>query len=106
MLTGGANATLSFPIDQCVVPEGINGPVAIFITSDNQPLNTNVVDRQNQTVVAGPLMTFIDSIPDPLASVVRNTSATSSASVTSDTPAPSQVNDGVITLLPSPTTYI
>jgi len=72
MLIGGANATISLPIDQCVVPQGINGAVAVFITPDAQPLNGNVVDRQNQTVVAGPAMTFIDAIPDPLGSLVRN----------------------------------
>ena len=72
MLAGGLNATISLPIGQCVVPQGINGPVAIFITADATPLNGNVVDRQNQTVVAGPVMTFIDT-HDPFGSLVRKT---------------------------------
>ncbi|KAI0773781.1 hypothetical protein C8Q74DRAFT_1266658 [Fomes fomentarius] len=61
MLIGGAPSSISLPIDQCVVPEGIEGPVAIFVTSDMQPLNNNVRDRANQPVLAGPTMAFIDT---------------------------------------------
>lgn len=71
MLIGGMPFSLSLPISQCVVPEGINGPVAIWITSDDQPLNAGAVDRQSNAIVAGPLMTFIDSKPDGLGSLVR-----------------------------------
>ncbi len=61
MLIGGAPSSISLPIDQCVVPAGIEGPVAIFVTSDMQPLNNNVRDRANQAVLAGPTMAFIDT---------------------------------------------
>jgi hypothetical protein len=61
MLVGGLPFSISLPIDQCIVPPGIDGPVAVWITSDDQPLNANVVDRQSNAIVAGPLMTFIDS---------------------------------------------
>src|SRR6266581_4523365 len=64
--------SLSLPISQCVVPQGINGPVTIWITSDDQPLNAGVVDRQSNAVVAGPLMAFIDAQPDSLSSLIRN----------------------------------
>ena len=76
MLTGGLNAAISLPIDRCVVPDGISGTVAIFITADAQPLNGSVIDRQNQTVVAGPAITFVDSkIPDLFGSLVRSTTS-------------------------------
>jgi hypothetical protein len=75
MLTGGLNATISLPIDKCVVPEGINGTVAIFITRDAQPLSGNVIDRENQPVIAGPVMTFVDVKQDPFGSLIRNTTS-------------------------------
>ncbi|CDO74120.1 hypothetical protein BN946_scf185043.g170 [Trametes cinnabarina] len=61
MLVGGMPTTVTFPLSQCVVPDGIEGPVGLFITSDMQPLNNNVRDRANQAVVAGPAMAFIDT---------------------------------------------
>ncbi|KAI0829366.1 ferritin-like domain-containing protein [Trametes gibbosa] len=61
MLVGGMPTTISLPIDQCVVPDGVEGPVAIFITADDQALNNNVRDRASQAVVAGPTMAFIDT---------------------------------------------
>ncbi|KAI9001449.1 ferritin-like domain-containing protein [Trametes punicea] len=61
MLVGGVPTSIPFSLSSCVVPEGIEGPVAIFITSDMQPLNNNVRDRANQAVVAGPTMAFIDT---------------------------------------------
>jgi len=72
MLTGGGNATaLSFPLDQCIVPSGINGPVAIFLTTDPQPLAANVVTQNASQILAGPTLAFIDTEPDALGSIVR-----------------------------------
>jgi hypothetical protein len=72
MLAGGMPFSLSLPIDQCVVPQGLNGAVAIWITSDDQPLNGGVIDRQSNAIVAGPLMTFIDIEVDQISVLVRN----------------------------------
>jgi hypothetical protein len=71
MLIGGAHATLSFPIEQCVVPE-INGPVALWITSDSQPLINNVRDRATTQLIAGPTFAFIDIQPEVLGSLARS----------------------------------
>jgi hypothetical protein len=71
MLVGGATATLSFPIEQCVVPE-INGPVALWITSDGQPLINNVRDRSTAQLIAGPTFAFIDTRPEVLGSLARS----------------------------------
>jgi hypothetical protein len=71
MLVGGAQATLSFPIEQCVVPQ-INGPVALWITSDGQPLLNNVRDRATSQLIAGPTMAFIDTQPETLGSLARS----------------------------------
>ena len=59
------------PFNNCVVPAGINGPSAIFITSDGQPLLNNVIDRATSQLVAGPTMVFIDSQTQTLGQVAR-----------------------------------
>ncbi|KAI0366351.1 hypothetical protein BV20DRAFT_650824 [Pilatotrama ljubarskyi] len=91
MLVGGMPATISLPLDQCVVPDGIEGPVAIFVTSDDQPLNNNVRDRANQPVVAGPTMAFIDTQKQLLGQLVlaasSNSGSDSSTSTTTISPA-------------------
>ena len=79
MLVGGLPFSISLPIDQCVVPEGINGPVALFVTSDDQPLNGNAVQRGSNALVAGPTMAFIDSVPDTLSQLVFSKNGTSVA---------------------------
>jgi len=80
MLAGGMPFSITLPIGQCVVPSGINGPVAIWVTSDDQPLNGGAVDRNSNAIVAGPLMTFLDTQPDTLSSLVRANSNSTSAS--------------------------
>jgi hypothetical protein len=72
MMLGGQPAAIPMPFDQCVVPQGINGPVAIFITSDGQPLVNNVVDRATVQLVAGPAMTFVDTQPQMLGMLVNS----------------------------------
>jgi len=70
MLVGGAHATLSFPLSECVVPD-INGPVALWVTSDGQPLINNVRDRSTAQLIAGPTFAFIDTKPEVLGSLAR-----------------------------------
>jgi hypothetical protein len=84
MLTGGMPFSLSLPINECVVPKGINGAVAIWITSDDQPLNGGVVDRQSNAVVAGPLMTFIDVEVDIIGESIRKTGSSGNSSSSSN----------------------
>lgn len=80
MLLGGQPTSIPFPFNSCVVPSGINGPVAVFITSDGQPLINNVVNRATTQIVAGPLLTFIDTQPQILGETVGITSGSSSNS--------------------------
>lgn len=72
MLVGGSANASSFPIKDCIVPTGINGPVAIFITKDPQPLAGNVVIQDAKSIVAGPAIAFIDSKPDALGALARS----------------------------------
>lgn len=83
MLVGGAFASIPLPFDNCVVPDGINGPVAIFVTSDGQPLVNNVRDRATTQLVAGPLMAFIDTAPQMLGQLARQGGDSNSPSSTS-----------------------
>jgi hypothetical protein len=86
MITGVNTTALSFPIGECIVPEGINGPVAIFITKDPQPL---LAGKDNESILAGPTIAFIDA-PDALGSLIRNGANTVPIS---DQLTPSQAND-------------
>jgi len=80
MLLGGQPTAIPLPFDQCVVPQNINGPVAVFITNDGQPLLNNVVDRVATEVVAGPTMLFVDTQPQMLGMLARTSVGTNSAS--------------------------
>jgi len=71
MIVGGQATALSFPISECVVPEGINGPVAIFVTNDLQPLATDLNLQNAAAIIAGPTIAFLDTIPDALGNLVR-----------------------------------
>ena len=72
MLLGGMPVSISLPLNQCVVPTGVNGPVVIFITRDAQPLLNNVIDRGTAQLVAGPTIAFIDTQPEMLGALARN----------------------------------
>lgn len=72
MLVGGNTTASSFPIKDCIVPSGINGPVAIFLTKDVQPLAADVVVQDPKSIVAGPAIAFIDSKPDALGALARS----------------------------------
>lgn len=71
MLIGGNPTSIPLPFNECVVPEGINGPVAIWVTSDGQPLINNLRDRSTAQLVAGPTYAFIDTQPQTLGQVAR-----------------------------------
>ncbi|KAI0771519.1 ferritin-like domain-containing protein [Trametes elegans] len=85
MLVGGMPSSISLPFDQCVVPEGVEGPVGLFITSDQQPLNNNVRDRAAQTVLAGPALAFIDTQKQLLSQLVLAASSDSNSESSSQT---------------------
>jgi hypothetical protein len=100
MLVGGAAMSIPLPMTQCVVPEGINGPVAIFITSDGQPLLNNVRDRATNKLIAGPTLAFIDTKPQMLGQIARTPSGAAAgsgaqASTTTQTITPAEAS-GII----------
>lgn len=95
MMFGGQVTALALPYDQCIVPAGINGPVAIYITKDDNPLATNVVVRAQSDVLAGPAMAFIDSSPEALGDLVRPSSS-NPAVVTSNTTISSSAASSII----------
>ncbi|KAK0453048.1 hypothetical protein EV421DRAFT_1730197 [Armillaria borealis] len=99
MLVGGAPFSIALPLSACVVPQGIDGPVALFITSDSQPLLNNVRDRATTQLVAGPTMAFVDSSPQTIGQLVRSSVASSASNgsngtvtVTTSTISPDQAS--------------
>jgi len=60
MFVGGAPCALVLPINECIIPEGIQGAVSIIITKDNNPLLSNIIDQDQTTTVAGPDIIFVD----------------------------------------------
>jgi len=76
MLVGNSSFSIALPLSQCVVPDGINGPVALFVTSDSQPLINNPIDRAVDKLVAGPTIAFVDTQPQLLGQMARTLSGT------------------------------
>ncbi|KAL5508543.1 hypothetical protein ACEPAH_6162 [Sanghuangporus vaninii] len=81
MLAGGMPFSLSLPFDACVVPSGLEGPVAIYVTNDTQPLANNPRDRFTGNIVAGPTMAFLDGAPETLSNLAKSGSAVSGGDV-------------------------
>jgi len=90
MMIGSNPIAIVLPYSQCVVPNTVNGPVAIYVTSDENPLQNNVVNRASaNNIVAGPTIAFIDAQPENLGQLVRMSgSGTAAASSTTQTISP------------------
>jgi hypothetical protein len=71
ILTGGANETISLPANNCIVPPGTDGPMAVFVTPTNTPLSGDVIDRQSQNATVGPALVFSHGVDDLLSDLVR-----------------------------------
>ncbi|KAH9449090.1 hypothetical protein PSHT_00608 [Puccinia striiformis] len=74
MLVGGANTALVMPASSCIIPAQtsggpLNGMVAVYLTSNAQPL-TSTLKGQPQNVVAGPALIFVDANPQEVLSQV------------------------------------
>ncbi|KAF7982285.1 hypothetical protein HWV62_28944 [Athelia sp. TMB] len=80
MMIGDLPAAVVLPYSACTVPAGINGPVLIFVTSDDQALANDVVIQATETVLAGPAMAFIDIVTEEIDIVVKSGSSSSSSS--------------------------
>jgi len=72
MMLGGLPFSLSLPISQCVVPGGVNGPIAVFITNDTQPIANDAVNRTPNSLVAGPTILYVDTDTQTLGQFVVN----------------------------------
>jgi hypothetical protein len=72
MIVGGASFSTTLPLYECVVPNGINGPVVVFVTKDNQPIANDVVNRNPNSLVAGPTILYIDTSSQMLSQIIVN----------------------------------
>jgi len=103
MLVGGLPITITLPLAECVVPEGINGPVALWITSDLQPLINNPRDRAVDKLVAGPTIAFIDTKPQILGQMARSLAGAPPA--VTNTITPDEATSILSAASPPPTGY-
>jgi len=90
MLVGGQATALAFPLNECVVPANLSGPVYLFITNSGQPLANDPTIRDSSSIVAGPTGAFIDPTPQTIAALIRtpsNNVAAGSAATTTISPA-------------------
>jgi hypothetical protein len=92
ILSGGDPVAKAMPFDDCKIPDGFNGPVAIWITETDEPLPNDVTKRDGKGQVAGPVITFVDSQKDLLPSLIRQTDAskTSTGATTVTTVSPQE----------------
>jgi hypothetical protein len=89
MMIGGQATSLSLPLNECIVPDGIDGPVWIWLTKDAQPLAADIHVRSSASILAGPTAAFIDSKSSALGALVRNGAGFNS----SETISPSQATE-------------
>jgi len=98
MMVGGNPTALSFPIDQCIVPDGIDGPVWIWLTSDPQPLAADIHVRATANILAGPTAAFLDTKSNALGALVRSgANGFGSTTTISPSEASSQLNSIIST---------
>jgi hypothetical protein len=71
LLAGGQADATVLPADNCVVPAGVDGPFAVFITESSSPLSGDVINRQSQAVLAGPTLSFFDEKDDLTSDLIR-----------------------------------
>jgi hypothetical protein len=65
------------PLNECIVPAGINGPALVWVTSNNKSLDIDLEVRATQPVVAGPQLIFVDSEKEALGELVRKNTGSS-----------------------------
>lgn len=82
MVVGGAPFAISLPIDQCVVPDGIDGVVYLYITNTTQPIQPNLANQFQQSIVAGPTIAFIDAKENSLSQLLVSGNNPSATTVT------------------------
>ncbi|KAG8700512.1 hypothetical protein FRC08_004656 [Ceratobasidium sp. 394] len=93
MMTGGAPFAVSFPIDQCVVPQGLEGPVYIYITNTTQPLLNSQQNQNVASIVAGPTAGFIDTRQESISALFKSGQLNQGGgSVTTNTLSPAQAS--------------
>ncbi|KAF8338946.1 uncharacterized protein EI90DRAFT_3118017 [Cantharellus anzutake] len=78
MMLGGAPMAIALPFDQCIVPNGINGLVYLYITNTSQPLLQDLTHQFSGSIVAGPTGAFIDTQPEALSEALFNNSTAGS----------------------------
>jgi len=83
MMTGGVPFAASFPIDNCIVPAGLEGPVYIFLTNTSQPLLNSQQNQFANSIIAGPMGMFIDTKKETISALFKSGAVAANVPVTS-----------------------
>lgn len=92
MMTGGVANAAVFPIDQCVVPQGLEGPVYIYITNSSQPLLNSQQNQNVASIVAGPTGAFIDTRQESASALFKSGGQLNNSGSTTSTITPEQAS--------------
>jgi rubrerythrin len=105
MMTGGVANAAAFPIDGCKVPDGLEGPVYIYITNTTQPLLNSQQNQNVASIVAGPAIGFIDTRQESASQLFKSTGQLNqgSGAATTNTISPSQASEIAAGAAPTPT---
>lgn len=84
------------PLDDCMVPANVTGPMYVFITDDQKAMKSSSKGNatMNSTVVAGPALLFVNQ-PDLIGNLIRpglNTTGTTGGNHTTTSIMPSPVS--------------
>lgn len=79
MLVGGASQTVTLPLHQCIIPDHVDGPVYVWITSDSTPLAADINIRDGSSILAGPGLFFVEGSSSLLQNAFTFTDKTAAA---------------------------
>jgi len=79
MIVGGASQSVTLPLHQCIIPEHVDGPVYVYITSDSTPLAADINVQDASSILAGPGLIFVEGSSSLLQNAFTFTDKTAAA---------------------------
>ena len=54
MIVGGRPVSHVAPAESCIVPEGMDGPVMVYLSGSGSPMQSNILQQNAAGILAGP----------------------------------------------------
>ena len=70
MIVGGRPVSHVAPAESCIVPEGIDGPVMVYLSGSESPMQSNILQQNAGAILAGPGLVLLLS-PSGRAELMR-----------------------------------